>query len=286
MRFPILPDSPSPTDGQTLVYDDVSKRWVPATASGGGSGTSDHAALTNRDAADQHPIGAVTGLQSALDGKADATHTHGAADLSGVVKTVNGEAPDEAGNVDVAGGGGGTTPKTRLIGRWHGPLISGGASDGAVMGAGILWCSPSWSSGETYDAIWHRSAIQDAAGTLRLGIYAVGSDGLPSTLLWGSPALSGATGGNRVVTFDEPLVIPAGPYLAVAVTDSATLKAYIFKGAALDRNWVGATNPDNTPSAGITIPNYDAAAPLPAVATTQGWSPVSQPVAVTVRRSA
>ena len=35
-------------------------------------GTSDHRQLTNRDAANQHPITAITGLQTALDGKADA----------------------------------------------------------------------------------------------------------------------------------------------------------------------------------------------------------------------
>ena len=38
----------------------------------GGGGTSDHSQLTNRDAANQHPITAITGLQTALDGKADA----------------------------------------------------------------------------------------------------------------------------------------------------------------------------------------------------------------------
>lgn len=38
----------------------------------GGGGTSDHRQLTNRDAANQHPITAITGLQTALDGKADA----------------------------------------------------------------------------------------------------------------------------------------------------------------------------------------------------------------------
>ena len=36
------------------------------------SGTSDHSQLANRDAANQHPITAITGLQTALDGKADA----------------------------------------------------------------------------------------------------------------------------------------------------------------------------------------------------------------------
>lgn len=70
-------------------------------------GTTDHSALSNRDAADQHPISAITGLQTALNGKANASHTHGAADLTGVVKTVNGEAPDSSGDVAVAGGGAG-----------------------------------------------------------------------------------------------------------------------------------------------------------------------------------
>lgn len=36
----------------------------------GASGTSDHTQLINRDSADQHPISAITGLQSALDSKA------------------------------------------------------------------------------------------------------------------------------------------------------------------------------------------------------------------------
>lgn len=34
---------------------------------GGGGGTTDHRELTNRDADDQHPIKAITGLQSKLD---------------------------------------------------------------------------------------------------------------------------------------------------------------------------------------------------------------------------
>lgn len=38
---------------------------------GGGGGTSVHGDLTGRSVADQHPIGAITGLQAALDAKAD-----------------------------------------------------------------------------------------------------------------------------------------------------------------------------------------------------------------------
>ena len=40
----------------------------PDTHTGGSGGTSVHGDLTGRTAADQHPIGAITGLQAALDG--------------------------------------------------------------------------------------------------------------------------------------------------------------------------------------------------------------------------
>ena len=49
--------------------DAATKKYVDEHA--GGGGTSDHSQLTNRDAANQHPITAITGLQTALDGKAD-----------------------------------------------------------------------------------------------------------------------------------------------------------------------------------------------------------------------
>lgn len=42
---------------------------VTITGGGGGEGTTDHRALTERDAADQHPMSAITGLTSALAGK-------------------------------------------------------------------------------------------------------------------------------------------------------------------------------------------------------------------------
>ena len=42
---------------------------IKALGRGGSGGTSDHTKLVNRDAADQHPMSAITGLESALDGK-------------------------------------------------------------------------------------------------------------------------------------------------------------------------------------------------------------------------
>lgn len=54
-------------DGQVLTTDGMGGRsWQTLQGAGG---TADHAELTNRDAADQHPISAITGLQTALDGK-------------------------------------------------------------------------------------------------------------------------------------------------------------------------------------------------------------------------
>lgn len=40
---------------------------VRVVQTGGGGGTNDHTKLLNRDADDQHPIKAITGLQSKLD---------------------------------------------------------------------------------------------------------------------------------------------------------------------------------------------------------------------------
>lgn len=61
-----LPDGGKAGQVLAKVSDaDLDVEW----ADGGGSGTSDHAKLSNRDAADQHPISAITGLENALKGK-------------------------------------------------------------------------------------------------------------------------------------------------------------------------------------------------------------------------
>ena len=55
------------TDTQEVKIDTASGKLY--TAPGGSGGTSDHRQLTNRDAAEQHPISAITGLQDALADK-------------------------------------------------------------------------------------------------------------------------------------------------------------------------------------------------------------------------
>lgn len=53
--------------GQVLAKasdTDLDVEWAD-----GGNGTADHAKLSNRDASDQHPISAITGLEKALEGK-------------------------------------------------------------------------------------------------------------------------------------------------------------------------------------------------------------------------
>lgn len=53
--------------------------WI--TTSGSGIQPTSHMTLTGREAADQHPISAITGLQSGLNSKADTTHTHALSEL-------------------------------------------------------------------------------------------------------------------------------------------------------------------------------------------------------------
>ena len=74
-----------------------------------------------------------TALTTGLAAKAPLSHKHAAADLSGVVKTVNGTAPDAAGNVVVAGGttGGGTATTDAS-------LLTSGTLDTARMPGGSV----------------------------------------------------------------------------------------------------------------------------------------------------
>lgn len=69
------------SEGAQLAFDQFMSGTVnpaisDAVSGGGGGGTTDHTALTNRDASDQHPISAITGLQTTLNDKADAGHNH------------------------------------------------------------------------------------------------------------------------------------------------------------------------------------------------------------------
>ena len=57
------------------IYGSITglKSTTASISAGGGSGTSDHTKLINRDAADQHPISAITDLEDILNKKLDST---------------------------------------------------------------------------------------------------------------------------------------------------------------------------------------------------------------------
>lgn len=87
---------------QDVLVSGVNIKTVNGTAllgsgniviAGGGGGTDDHSVLTNRDIADQHPIASITGLTSALSGKANTTHTHSTSDVTGLDSALAGKAP-------------------------------------------------------------------------------------------------------------------------------------------------------------------------------------------------
>jgi len=81
----------NPGDGKGLYYWDGSA-WVLTGAAGGG-GVTDHAALTGRTAADQHPISAITGLQTTLDDKAESVHGHPISAITALQTTLDGKEP-------------------------------------------------------------------------------------------------------------------------------------------------------------------------------------------------
>ena len=59
-------------NGFWMLWDPDADQYVESQLplpEGGGGGTSDHTQLSNRDAADQHPMIAITGLVEALEGK-------------------------------------------------------------------------------------------------------------------------------------------------------------------------------------------------------------------------
>jgi hypothetical protein len=107
----------APLDGAAYVR--VSAAWY-------GISTIDHNTLASRTAADCHPISAITGLSTQLDGKAPLEHTHSLADIynAGTMAGVD-DAPQDSNQYArqnglwtiVSGGGGGSNDHNLLINR-------------------------------------------------------------------------------------------------------------------------------------------------------------------------
>ncbi len=77
----------------------IAQIFEPSFNNGGGGGTTNHTLLTNRDAADQHPVSAITGLQALIDSinaellnKANIIHSHGISDITNLQTNLDGKA--------------------------------------------------------------------------------------------------------------------------------------------------------------------------------------------------
>lgn len=131
------------------------------TGGGGAGGTSDHQKLSNRDAADQHPIAAITGLKAALDGKQPAGRYLTDKDLDSTI-TMEGKAADakavgdrlsalskEIANLGGGTGGGLLTVETITIGEESGGDDSGTEETVAVTGLTLDYTSANLNIGDT-----------------------------------------------------------------------------------------------------------------------------------------
>lgn len=223
---------------------------INAGGGGGGDGTSDHRALTHRDAPDQHPIGAVTGLQSALDGKADTGHNHD--DRYYTQTEVKDQLDDKAnathqhpvtdlettGTPDdttflrgdgawatPAGGGAVSLPIPAITSGdgswWTGP--GKGSVEGAVRGDGFVSYRPFFVGQPVRVTAFRMEVTTAAAGaTLHAGLYETGTSGgdpvggaLIATLLAGVDASTTGAKTTTGLTLDlQPGLYWLG-YLAV-----------------------------------------------------------------------
>ena len=134
---------------------------------GGGGGTTDHTELSNRDAAEQHPIEAITGLAaalSALEENAVATeatevtltnHKTFAVGGSPTALTVNLAAP-------VVG-------KEYLVGI---NFIAGAEfvlTENAPEGYSIVWSdTPTWTAGKAYEVLYRCLWLTDSNGDVMI----------------------------------------------------------------------------------------------------------------------
>jgi len=100
--------------GARFLFDEQAGIWrrQPAAGGSGSGGVADHRELAGRDAAGQHPMSAVTGLEDALAGKVGVDDLE---EISGqdVAELWHSLAPDSGGS----SGTGGTADHRNLMGR-------------------------------------------------------------------------------------------------------------------------------------------------------------------------
>lgn len=144
------------------------EKWLAVIyEQGGGGGTSNHTELSNRDAAEQHPMSAITGLAAALASLEDAvaptaettvTLTHRSTKIvtgTPTALTVNFAAP-------VSG-------KDYITGL---NFIAGAdfvLTENAPEGYSIVWTdTPTWTEGKAYEVIYRCLWLEDGNGNIMI----------------------------------------------------------------------------------------------------------------------
>lgn len=73
------------------VFDGIDIEVTVEFSAGGGTFEHDELTAESRAKANQHPIPSITGLQSALDGKANSSHVHNISDVTGLQSALDGK---------------------------------------------------------------------------------------------------------------------------------------------------------------------------------------------------
>ena len=191
-------------DGTSIVS---SGGVLTAIGGGGGGGTTDHRALTNRDAADQHPQSAiidlvpnlagkaatvhthdmsqVNGLTVALDGKAAAIHTHNMAQVDGLTAALDGKASTQAlvdglaAKADAAATAAALNSKAPLAS----PALTGSPTVNGTPLGGMVFINDAPSDGKDY--LRNNGAWNEASGGAGAGLEIVAYAHVSATGLLG-----------------------------------------------------------------------------------------------------
>ena len=156
----IEPEEPQSREEKWLAY-------IAELISGGGFGTSDHTQLSNRDASDQHPMVAITGLASALAALEDSVSVTAETAVTlnhRNTKVITGTPTAVTVSLSAPVSG-----KDYITGVTFVAGTGFALTENAPEGYSIIWPdTPTWTEGKLYEIIYRCLWLEDGNGNVMI----------------------------------------------------------------------------------------------------------------------
>ena len=152
----IEPEEPQSREEKWLAY-------IAELISGGGFGTSDHTQLSNRDASDQHPMSAITGLAAALSALEDSVSV--TAETAVTLNHRNTKAITGTPTAVTVSLSAPVYGKDYITGVTFVAGTGFALTENAPEGYSIIWPdTPTWTAGKLYEVIYRCLWLEDGNG--------------------------------------------------------------------------------------------------------------------------